>query len=98
LFGFWHVVTLPQTISRLWVEYIPFMGYYEVMDMHIETRTQYVVRRLREAMPRNWPEISEKSGVPEKTIYKIAYRETKDPRSSTLDALHSYFEQHDPGR
>jgi predicted transcriptional regulator len=58
-----------------------------------ESRTEFVIRNLRAAMPKNWPRISKESGVPEKTIYKIAYRETKDPRSSTLDKLHSYFEQ-----
>lgn len=61
------------------------------MTKQIETRLDFVVRKLREAMPKQWPEISQKSGVPETTIYKIAYRDTKDPRSSTLDALHNYF-------
>ncbi|WP_146177531.1 hypothetical protein [Glaciimonas sp. PCH181] len=61
------------------------------MTSHHETRLDFVVRHLRAAMPKQWGEIAEKSGVPEKTIYKIAYRETKDPRSSTLDALHAYF-------
>ncbi len=68
------------------------------MSLHIESRTEFVVRRLREAMPKNWPEISEASGVPEKTIYKIAYRETKDPRSSTIEALCTYFESVGPHR
>lgn len=44
-------------------------------------------------MPKNWPEIAEGSGVPEKTIVKIAYRETKDPRSSTIDKLFAYFDR-----
>lgn len=61
------------------------------MTAHSETRTEFVVRKLREAMPKNWPEIAEKSGVPPSTIYKIAYRDTKDPRSSTLDPLYDYF-------
>jgi hypothetical protein len=63
------------------------------MDQHTESRTEFVVRRLREAMPKSWPEISEASGVPEKTIIKIAYRETKDPRESTVAALYAYFEK-----
>lgn len=62
------------------------------MNTQTETRIEYVIRNLRAAMPKSWPEIAQKSGVPAKTIVKIAYRETKDPRSSTLDALYSYFE------
>lgn len=56
-----------------------------------EPRIEFIVRNLRAAMPKNWPAIAEKTGVPEKTIYKIAYRETKDPRTSTTEALHEYF-------
>lgn len=62
------------------------------MSTHNESRIDFVVRKLREVMPKNWPEVSRRSGVPEKTIYKIAYRTTKDPRSSTLDALYEYFQ------
>lgn len=61
------------------------------METKSESRIEFVVRSLREAMPRRWPEIARDSGVPERTITKIAYRETKDPRSSTLDALYEYF-------
>lgn len=61
------------------------------MTTQIEPRIDFVIRHLRQAMPRNWPEIARASGVPQKTICKIAYRETKDPRSSTLDKLHDYF-------
>jgi len=61
------------------------------MDTKFESRIDFVVRSLREAMPRRWPEISRESGVPESTIRKIAYRETRDPRASTLDDLHRYF-------
>lgn len=61
------------------------------MNSQTEPRIDFVVRNLRAAMPRRWPEISEKTGVPEKTICKIAYRETKDPRTSTTEALHHYF-------
>lgn len=58
-------------------------------------RVEFVVSRLRAAMPRLWPEIAKQSGVPEKTICKIAYRETKDPRTSTTEALHDYFAEQD---
>jgi hypothetical protein len=62
-----------------------------LMDTKYESRTDFVVRSLREAMPRRWPEISRASGVPESTIRKIAYRETKDPRTSTVDDLYEFF-------
>lgn len=61
------------------------------MNSQTEPRIAFVVRNLRAAMPRRWPEISRETGVPEKTIYKIAYGETKDPRTSTTEALHGYF-------
>lgn len=61
------------------------------MEDKTESRIDFVVRSLREAMPRCWPEISRGSGVPESTIRKIAYRETKDPRTSTVDDLYSYL-------
>jgi hypothetical protein len=61
------------------------------MSQSPEPRIDFVVRHLRAAMPRRWPEISRVTGVPEKTICKIAYRETLDPRTSTTEALHNYF-------
>lgn len=67
------------------------MGYSVLMNTPSEQRIDFVVRSLRAAMPKNWPEIAQQTGVPEKTIYKIAYRETKDPRTSTTEALHDYF-------
>jgi predicted transcriptional regulator len=68
------------------------------MDTQIETRTEYVARKLNEAGHKNWPEIADGSGVPEKTMSKIAYGETKDPRESTVSALVSYFEQQEKRR
>ena len=69
------------------------------MPIPSEKRIDYVVRHLRRAMPKNWGVVSTSSGVPEKTIHKIAYRETLDPRVSTLDALYDFFktaeENHD---
>jgi predicted transcriptional regulator len=63
------------------------------MNTQTESRIESVIRNLRAAMPKRWPDIAQKSGVPVKTIEKIAYRETKDPRSSTLDALYEHFEE-----
>jgi hypothetical protein len=62
------------------------------MNINSETRIDFVVRHLRLTMPKHWEKISIVSGVPKKTIHKIAYLETRDPRSSTLDALYLYFD------
>ena len=79
--------------SHLRVAYIPYLGYAGHMTTHTSPRIEFVIQCLRDSMPKRWPEIAKKTGVPEDTIRKIAYRDTKDPRSSTLDALHSYFEE-----
>ncbi len=61
------------------------------MRTHPEPRIDFVVRCLRAAGHRRWSAIAKCAGVPEKTIYKIAYGETKDPRTSTTEALNNYF-------
>jgi hypothetical protein len=63
------------------------------MNTSTETRTEFVVRHLRAAKPKNWPTIAQKTGVAERTLAKIAYHETKDPRCSTVDPLVAYFEK-----
>ena len=68
-----------------------------LMNTSTEPRIEFVVRCLRQAMPRNWPAIAQETGVPQKTIVKIAYRETKDPLTSTTQALHDYFVRATPG-
>ena len=71
------------------------MGNNIDMNTHNEKRIDFVVRKLREAMPKNWGAISAACGVPKKTIWKIAYKETLDPRGSTIDPLFDYFENID---
>ena len=62
------------------------------MKSIIENRTEFIVKNLRETAPKFWREVvSRESGVPYKTILKIAYRVTKDPRGSTVEALFSYL-------
>lgn len=63
--------------------------------MHTQTnpRIEYVIAHLRAVMPRQWQEIAEKTGVPYSTISKIAYRDTTNPSSNTVEALHSFFEE-----
>lgn len=39
----------------------------------------------------DWPKIAEASGVPYQTITKIAGGFVRDPRVSTVQALHDYF-------
>ncbi len=64
------------------------MGNTAGMDTHTDPRLEFVIKKLREIGRKNWQPITDKSGVPYSTIYKIAYRDTKDPRGSTLNALH----------
>lgn len=61
------------------------------MDTQTNPRIEFVVQHLRRAMPKNWRKIADESKVPYKTIYKIAYRSTNNPRANTLDALYEYF-------
>ncbi|HWK70007.1 MAG TPA: hypothetical protein VNS29_04115 [Burkholderiaceae bacterium] len=39
------------------------------------------------------PQLASDTGVPESTIKKIRSGEVKDPRISTVEALHNYFSQ-----
>ncbi|NIF80155.1 hypothetical protein F3J20_22635 [Paraburkholderia sp. Cy-641] len=50
-----------------------------------------VVRRLRESKGK-WREISRESGVPYATLTHLAQGHSADPRISTLQPLHDYFE------
>ena len=61
------------------------------MNTQNETRTEWVKRKLQAATPKKWPEIALLSGVPFKTMQKIAHGTTKDPRASTIDPLFTYL-------
>ena len=39
-------------------------------------------------------EIAEATGVPYRTLAKIRYGATQDPRVSTIEALRNYFREH----
>ncbi len=39
----------------------------------------------------HWDEVSEKTGVPLRTIEKVARREYKSHRMSTIDPLYTFF-------
>ena len=56
-----------------------------------ESQLACVLRHLDMAKG-NLPAIAEGSGVPYQTITKIAGRFVADPRSSTVQMLHDYFE------
>lgn len=51
-----------------------------------------VISKLRAAKGQI-PEIAAGSGVPEKTLLKIFYGETTNPRMDTLDNLREWFER-----
>lgn len=50
-----------------------------------------VVAELRSIKWGDLPRLAESTGVPESTIKKIRSSEVKDPRISTVEALHNYF-------
>jgi galactose mutarotase-like enzyme len=50
----------------------------------------YVLRKLESAKGR-WREVARGSGVPRRTVEKIARKEHPDPRVSSVQALHDFF-------
>ena len=60
----------------------------------MESIYAFVIEKLAEAKGR-WPEVAEGSGVPRRTIEKIARRETKDPGVSQVEKLARYFRERD---
>lgn len=66
-----------------------------------ESMHEFVVRRLNEYRPIEWRGISEKSGVPIKTLEKVARRVYKSHRMDTIEPLATelgYFRQFDRRR
>lgn len=55
-----------------------------------ESIYQFVMDQLQEHKGR-WPQVSEGSGVPKRTLEKIARREIVDPGVSHIEALAKYF-------
>lgn len=61
-----------------------------------ESMHDFVVRRLQDAGPKRWQEISDESGVPLRTIEKVARRVYKSHRMVTIEPLAhilGYFQQ-----
>lgn len=54
----------------------------------------YVLKKL-DATRGTWPQVSEGSGVPLRTIEKIARQETEDPRVSNVQKLADWFASQD---
>lgn len=66
-----------------------------------ESMHDFVVRRLNEYRPIEWREISVKSGIPVKTLEKVARRVYKSHRMATIEPLAmelGYFDQFAPRR
>ena len=55
----------------------------------------FVVRRLREYRPVDWNEIAIKTGVPVKTIEKVARRVYKSHRLITIEPLAEHLGYYD---
>jgi len=61
-----------------------------------ESMHDFVVRRLQEARPPKWQEIADSSGIPLRTLEKVARRVYKSHRLSTIEPLAQelgYFDQ-----
>lgn len=52
---------------------------------------RYVQRQLKKGTPKDWKIVSKQSDVPFGTIKRIAYGETKNPLSITVDKLAAHF-------
>mgnify|MGYP003582965539 CR=1 FL=1 len=50
-----------------------------------------VIARLKQVKHCDLSRVALESGVPESTLRKIRYREVRDPRVQTVQALHNYF-------
>ncbi len=55
-----------------------------------------VIARLKEVKHSDLSRVARESGVPESTLRKIRYREVRDPRVQTVQALHDYFSKSSP--
>lgn len=53
----------------------------------------FVVKNLRSMRQKYWQEVSIKTGIPESTISKVAYKVTKNPGTKTVEALFNYFSE-----
>lgn len=58
-----------------------------------ESMHERVVARLQ-ALKGQWPTVAQESGVPYRTLRKIADGTVKDPRASSLETLDRYLENH----
>ena len=56
----------------------------------IDSIHEYVVEQLQ-ACKGQWSQVADESGVPKRTLEKIASGETADPRVKTVELLASYF-------
>jgi hypothetical protein len=61
-----------------------------------ESVHEQVIEKLQ-ACKGNWTEVAEGSGVPRRTIEKVARREIPNPGVQTIDKLLKYFRERDVG-
>lgn len=62
----------------------------------METSTlEFVIANL-DAVKGRWPEVAEGSGIPLRTLEKVARRETKNPKNDTVEGLAKYFRANPP--
>lgn len=61
----------------------------------MESIHEYVIERLQAAKGR-WSIVAEESGVPKRTLEKIARREIANPGVTTVETLAAYFREREP--
>jgi hypothetical protein len=57
-----------------------------------ESIYKFVLERLQEAKG-TWPTVAEETGIPLRTLEKIARREVEDPGVSKIEILARYFRE-----
>jgi hypothetical protein len=69
---------------------LAFLAVYGKLALVTNTE---VIRRLQSHPYSEVVDIAAKSGIPEPTVRKIFYAQTKNPRMDTIDALRDYFQK-----
>ena len=81
--------TITGSVARFRVDSNPKVGNMSAVDMPI---FDYVLAQLVQSKGL-LPRIAQESGVPYRTLQKIANGEIRDPGVSTIQKLYDYFRQ-----
>ena len=62
----------------------------------MESTSEYLIRRLKDAGPSAWPAIQVGSGVSVHLMRKIAYGDRKNPGVKTVEKLYAWLRENEP--